>query len=277
MVMIDLSYEILGAIGVIEFLLFAGLVFFGTYWLDIRSKNPELAALNDARKKPFPPVIGLVDLSDRVLFFSGVKDKPHDVKLKKSDYGLLLDPRLASKMPKSRLEDGTPFLLYGVNFHFPISINGARTIVQVIRKIRDEYPKINFIRDDFVLLELLTKSSSEDLYHDIKEVLKTYPVEAESEDIITEEILANTIEEIKSRLKDWGIKSGWVSLKEGIDSLPIGTTSMDMKRVETTARDLERNDMQGEKHTWDDAAKFLVVGVVIIVVSYMVITAMKPA
>lgn len=156
--------------------MFGALAYFASYWMDLRQKCPELDVYLAARKKPRPLIVNLVDLSGRILTFKGTKARPQDPHLKKDDYGLLLDPRLASKMPKSTLEDGTPILFYGANFHFPISPNGARTMVQLIRKIRKEYPQLNFIRDDIVIMELLTKSG-EDLPRDITNVLAMYPQE----------------------------------------------------------------------------------------------------
>lgn len=157
-------------------ILFAALFYFASYWMDLRQKCPELDVYLAARKKPRPLIVNLVDLSGRILTFKGTKVRPQDPHLKKDDYGLLLDPRLASKMPRSTLEDGTPTLFYGANFHFPIAPNGARTIVQLIRRIRRDYPQLNFIRDDIVLIELLTKSG-EDLPKDISTVLAMYPQE----------------------------------------------------------------------------------------------------
>lgn len=305
MVSIDLPMEVLGFIGLVIMALFAGCVYFGTYWLDMRQKNPELHVMTAARKPPFPKVVVMVDKSGRHMFFNGIKEKPQDAKFKEDAYGLKLDPALASKMPQSRLEDGTPILYYGVNFHFPTDPNGARAIVQLVKKIRKEYPQLNFIRDDIVLLELLTKSG-EDLPNDVKVVKNMFPFEASAEQgtpqkptafgwlkgtknpsentdtteakeqtQLTEKELVNLIEEIKGQLKSWKIEPSSFSMKEGLDLLPIGTTGTDMQRIESITKIATQNDLSKDKPGWEDAAKFLAIIVGIVVVAYMVISAFR--
>jgi len=345
MVSYNIPMEIIGIVLGIIMALIGAVFYFGTYWYDMRKKNPELDVFLKARKPPYPPIISMVDLSGRMFCFVGEKDKPHDVKFKKDDFGLLLDPRFASKAPRTRLEDGTTILFYGTNFHFPLDLNGARAIVQTVKKIRHEYPELDFIRDDIVLLELLTKEG-EDLYHDVREVLHRYPQEIEEieepssihlpkirlpkslrriiskeeieenenagviepqketdktdktenadpeteteaendipiediavmDDTLTEDDIVEIVEEIKAKLKQWKIEPGFFSLKEGLELLPIGTTSTDMKRVETITKINTQNEI-GYRPTWEDTAKFIGIVVAIIVVAYMVISALKP-
>jgi len=240
MVSINIGYEMLGLAGVIVFVLFGASVYFGQYYFNMKSKNPELHVLNKARDAPFPPVITMVDPSGRQLYFNGDKERREDAKLKNEDYGLLLDPMLMGKLPESRLEDGTRQYFYGTGFYFPTSPNGARTIVQLIKKIRKEYPMLNFIRDDITLIELLFKAGS-DLPKDIETVIKQYPLEDYfGDDVVQQDInvdvLTSTFEEIKGKLKAWKVTPGWFSMHEGIALLPIGTQSNDMKRLETITK-----------------------------------------
>ena len=286
---INIPLEYLGIAAIIVMAMLIGLVYFFIYWSDMRSKNPELHVFNKARAKPFPDVVALIDLSARHFFFNAEKDKPHDVKLKKDDYGLLLDSRLASKRPRSRLEDGISIMYYGTNFHFPVDPNGARSIVQLVRKIRKEYPQLNFIRDDIVLLELLTKSG-EDIAHDVSIVLEMYPFEAygtepiqkvskgkEIDKIVctTPEDLKTLIEQIKGKLKDWRVEPGWFSMKEGLELLPIGTTSADMKRAVTIEKINTQNEMGKPQEWWKDMFPVFILGMSAMVVAWLVISAMK--
>jgi hypothetical protein len=286
---VNIPLEYLGFAGLIVMAMFIGLVYFFIYWSDMRSKNPELHVFNTARHKPFLDIVALIDLSGRHFFFNAEKDKPHDVKLKKDDYGLMLDSRLASKRPRSRLEDGISIMYYGTNFHFPVDPNGARTLVQLVRKIRKEYPQLNFIRDDIVLLELLTKSG-EDIGHDIKIVLEMYPLESLCEtgtekvakgkekdkiECITEDDLVKLLKEIKGKLKDWRVEPAWFSMKEGIELLPIGTTSADMKRAVTIEKINTQNEMGRPLEWWKDMLPVFILGMSAMVIAYLVVTAMK--
>ncbi len=303
----DIPIEIIIGAAVFVLVLFLAVVFLGTYYMDIRSKHPELHVLQTARKKPFPPVICMVDPSDKMLMFNGIKEKKTDIKLKKGDYGLLFDPYQTAQMPKSRLEDGTGMFMYGVGFHFPVSPNGARTIVQFINKIRKEYPKLNFIRDDIVLLELFTKSGT-DLRKDIVNVLKMYPLEnpiidvdasnrisdqalsvlSEEERIeyfvqqqikeskITVDEIAEMIEDSKGKTKGWKIESGWFSIHDGISLLPIGTMSSDMARLETVTKMNTANDLMKEPDQWMNTLKFIAIVGGMLILAWMIITAMKP-
>lgn len=293
-VIITLAIMLLGSV-------FAA-IFFGNYYFDMKSKHPELHVLQKARKAPFPPVVAMVDPSGRAYFFNAEKEKKQDCKLKKEDYGLLLDPNTVSKMPKSRFEDGTQLFLYGAGFHFPTDPNGARTIVQQVRKIRDNYPQLNFIRDDIVLMELLTKSGT-DLPRDIEKVMKMYPVEEYFEDLekgwesnpkkrnkreqeqidsqlgfknITGEDITTVIEDIKGKSKLWRVEPGYFSMHEGTALLPIGTMSSDMKRLETITKINTMNDMAKEAAPWDSLVRFFLIIMAAIVIAWMVISAMTP-
>lgn len=276
MVSVDLPLEILGFAGIAVTALIFGFIYLFMYWLDMRNKNPELHVFNKARNKPFPDVVSLVDLSGRHFYFNAEKDKPQDVRLKKDDYGLMLDSRLASKRPRSRLEDGTSIMYYGTNFHFPVDPNGARTIVQLVKKIRKEYPELNFIRDDIVLLELLIKSG-EDIKHDVGNVLQMYPLEGMADKTIhiSTEDLVVLIEEIKGKLKEWRVEPGWFSMKEGLELLPIGTTSADMKRAVTIEKINTQNEMGKPLEWWKELMIPAFYASAIIVVAYLVISAMK--
>lgn len=303
----DVPIEYIGAAGLLILVLFFGFFYFFNYWMDIRNKHPELHVLQTSRKKPFPSVIAMVDPSDKMLLFNGVLEKPTDIKLMKKDYGLLMDPHQATKMPKSRLEDGTGLFMYGAGFHFPISPNGARTIVQFVERIRKDHPTLNFIRDDIVLIELFTKSGT-DLKADIINVLKMYPLEKlqdttvnalnmdisnianiskedltkylESEEQtdlkITVDDIAETVEDIKGETKGWKVHPGFFSMHDGISLLPIGTMSSDMTRLETVTKMNTANDFMKAPDPWMATLKFIALIGGGLLLAYMIISAMKP-
>ena len=300
---LNLPFEVIIGGAVFLFCSVGAAVYFGNYYFDMKRKHPELHVMQKARTKPYPPVVAMVDPSGRSFYFNGEKERKQDCKLKKEDFGLLLDPNTVSKMPRSRLEDGTQVFYYGAGFHFPVDPNGARTIVQLVRKIRIEYPKLNFIRDDVVLLELLTKSGT-DLPIDIANVMKMYPLEAYYEEMaknaceapgglfkkkgskteerrptyteITIDELAEMIEEIKGKLKTWHVEPGYFSMHEGMNLLPIGTMSSDMKRLETVTKINAMNDMAKEAAPWDSLVRFFLIIMAAIVIAWMVISAMTP-
>ncbi len=303
----DIPLEYIGFAALFILAMFFGLVYLGNYYMDIRSRHPELHVLQKARKKPFPPVIAMVDPSDKLLLFNGTLEKKTDIKLDKKDYGLLIDPHQVTKMPKSRLEDGTGLFLYGAGFHFPTSPNGARTIVQFISKIRKEYPKLNFIRDDIVLIELFTKSGT-DLPNDITNILKMYPLETpiipveefermdvhemgrlsekelaeyikeqeQKETKLTVDNIVEMVEDIKGRTKGWQVQSGYFNMHDGISLLPIGTMASDMTRLETVTKMNTANDLMKEPDPWMNTLKFVALIGGGLLLAWMIISAMRP-
>jgi len=280
MVSIEIGWELLGLSGVIAFALFAAAAYFGNYYFSMKSKNPELHVLNKSRDSPFPPVITMVDPSGRQLYFNGEKERREDAKLANEDYGLLLDPLLMGKLPESRLEDGTRQYFYGTGFYFPTSPNGARTIVQLIKKVRSEYKMLNFIRDDITLIELLFKTGA-DLPKDIETVIQQYPLEDYfGDDVVANDInvetLASIFEEIKGKLKSWKVTPGWFSMHEGLSLLPIGTQSNDMKRLETITKINTMNDIMKEAPVWESLLKIVVIVGGLLVLAYMIIVNVKP-
>ncbi len=302
---IDIPLEYIGGAALFIMALFLGFFYFANYYMEMRSKHPELHVFQKSRKKPFPPVIAMVDPSDKLVLFNGVLEKKTGIKLDKKDYGLLLDPHQVTKMPKSRLEDGTGLFLYGAGFHFPTSPNGARIIVQFVNKIRKEHPKLNFIRDDIVLIELFTKSGT-DLKADIINVLKMYPLEndnsstiiqADIENIqnlskdelknylesseqtslkLTVDDIADIVETIKGQTKTWKPQPGFFSMHDGISLLPIGTMSSDMTRLETVTKMNTANDFMKAPDPWMNALKFVALIGGGLILAWMIITAMKP-
>lgn len=286
---IDIGFEYLTIAGVAIFILFAAAAYFGQYYFGMRSKNPELHVLNKARDSPFPPVITMVDPTGRQLYFNGEKERREEAKLKNEDYGLLIDPLLMGKLPESRLVDGSRQYFYGAGFYFPTSPNGARTIVQLVRKIRSEYPQLNFIRDDITIIELLFKTGS-DLPKDIETVIKQYPLEdyygndaiqelGIDKSLLPEQLastLADTFEEIKGKLKQWKVEPGWFSMHEGLSLLPIGTQSNDMKRLETITKINTMNDVLKEPPVWEGLLKIVVIVGGLLVLAYMIIVNVRP-
>lgn len=295
----DIPFEIIIGSGVFVMVLIGATVYFGTYWMDIRSKHPELHVLQKARKPPFPPAVGMVDPSGRTIWFNGEKEKASEIKLKNNDYGLLFDPYMVSRMPKTRFADGTGYFMYGAGFHFPTDANGARTIIQFVRNIRNEYPKLNFIRDDIVLMELFTKSGT-DLPTDISNVLKMYPLEKPIIDVetvvvednidtelkelaiieqtekLTVDKIVELIEEIKGKTKGWMVKPGYFSIQDGMALLPIGTMSSDLARLESVTKLNTINNLQKEAAPWDSLVRFTVVIMGVIVIAWMVIVNVRP-
>lgn len=265
----------IGFISVAALINFLLLFYLGNYFWDIRSNYAEIHAHKAAKDKPYPPVIDLVDNSGRHFIFSGEKEKNHSLTLKNEDYGLMLDPALSSKMPSDHFLDGTRVLTYGTKYHFPVDHLGARGVIQMVKKIRELYPKLQFIRDDFVLLELLQKSAT-DLPYDIKVVLENYKQDAFNAEKITNEEFVNMIEEIKTKLKEWKLESGFYSIADAISKLPWGMMAVDVKRVVALAKAEERNDnAQKDADMW----KYLIMALCVIgaiVVSWMVITSMTP-
>lgn len=286
----DIPFELIIGGSIFIVALIGATVFFGSSWYDLKNNHPELHVLQKSRHKPFPPVITMVDPSGRMFLFNGEKENSKEIKLKKDDYGLLLDPLQTAKMPKSRFEDGTGCFYYGAGFHFPTDPNGARTIVQFVRRIRKEYHALNFIRDDVVLIELFTKSG-DDLLNDIKNIMKSYPLEDYYEEVvkstpknkepipkeaITPESISSMIEEIKGKTKGWMVQPGWFSMNEGISLLPIGTMSSDMKRLETITKINTMNDMAKEATPWDSLVRFALIIMAALVIAYMVIVNVRP-
>lgn len=278
---IDIGFEYITIAGVAIFILFAAAAYFGQYYFGMKSKNPELHVLNKARDFPFPPVITMVDPTGRQLYFNGEKERKEEAKLKNEDYGLLIDPLLMGKLPESRLVDGSRQYFYGAGFYFPTSPNGARTIVQLVRKIRKEYPQLNFIRDDITLVELLFKTGS-DLPKDIETVIKQYPLEdyyAGNDAVLDQNIDVDTLvalfEEIKGKLKAWKVEPGWFSMHEGLSLLPIGTQSNDMKRLETITKINTMNDVLKEPPVWEGLLKIAVIVGGLLVLAYMIIVNVK--
>ena len=304
----NVPIEYIGAAAILILGLFLGFFYFANYYMEIRRKHPELDILNRSRNRPFPPIIEIVDPSDKTLMFNGVLEKKTDIKLAKKDYGLLIDPKQLTLMPKTRMEDGTNRFFYGAGFHFPTSPNGARTIVQFIDKVRKEYPKLNFIRDDIVLIELFTKSGTE-LPKDVKNILKMYPLEnpiitidesermgfeeialmdekeqleyhkkqADKEDRLTVDKIVELVEDVKSKIKGWKVEPGYFSMHDGIALLPIATMSSDMTRLETITKMNTANDFMKAPDPWMATVKFVALVGGGLLLAYMIITAMRPA
>lgn len=275
--MVGLSIELdllqIGMVAGVIIIEFIGLLYFGNFWYDIKTKMPDVYARQTAAKKKLP-IIELMLGSGRILVGIGDKDKNYDLKFKqKEDIGFLVDPALLSKHPHNHYPDGTPRYEYGTDFHFPNDSLGIRGVISVIRNIRKEYPLLDRIRDDFVFLELLSKEG-EDLINDCTFVLSRYEAESD-DDIITAESFAETIEEIKTNLKKWKVESGFYTNKQALDRLPFGTFAKDIEAIEEITELNARNELDTKmKEMWMYVTIFAaVVGVPVI--AYLIIDAMK--
>lgn len=281
MVSINVGFEIVTIAGIIIMAAIGAAVYFGDYYFSMKRNNPEIHVFNRARKAPFPPIITMVDPSGRQMHFNGEKERKEDAKLTNADYGLLCDPLIVGKLPHSALEDGTRQYFYGTGFYLPVDPNGARTIVQLVKKIRAEYPKLNFIRDDVTLIELLFKTGT-DINKDIETVIQLYPLEnyVGNEEITSDDItvpkLVTTFEEIKGKLKKWKVEPGWFSMHEGLALLPIGTGNRDMSRLETITKINTMNDVMKEPSTTEALLKIVVIVGGLLVLAYMIIVNVKP-
>lgn len=250
-----------------------------SYWNNIRSKMPELDVLQQCRKRPFPPLIIIIDGAGRMLFFVGEKDKKTDVKFKKDDYGLLIDPAILTKKPKSTLIDGTTVYLYGTDTYFPIDPLGARGIVQVIRQIRKEFALFDYVKDDVVIMELIMKEG-DDLLKDCETVMQridanqgVQEIDPDTGEIIErEEVTAlelkYAIEESKKKFKTYGVSDGYFSFNDALERIPLGSTSGDFNRAIQLAQYGERNEMGSTEQKWWIAAMVfsIVAGVLILAV-----------
>lgn len=272
------------AIGLFAIVIGLSYVYFLTYVLDIKTKQPELDVLRASRKKPFPPVIALVDGAGKIMFFNGVKDKSSDVSFRKKDFGLMIDPAILTKKPRSHLIDGTPIYFYGTDTYFPVDPLGARAVVSLIKQARRDYPVFGDIKDDVVIMELLQKEG-DDLLKDCEKVLKRFRlneeityVDNETQEttqrpkvIATE--LSCAIEDLKSELKERKIDTGWFSINEGLERIPLGTVSGDFKRAIQLSEVAAQNDMGDFEKKWMAVAIVFAVIVGVMVVAYMIIEA----
>lgn len=239
---VPVQLSILGVIigFIILIAVMATLSYFIMYWNDIRTKNPELHVLRKARKHPYPPIIALVDGAGKIILSIGEKEKKSDVQFKKDDYGLLIDPAILTKQPKSSLADGTTVYFYGTDTYFPTDPLSMRTIRQLIHHMRKEFQVFEYINNDIVLMELLFKEGS-DLLFDCGTVISRMELDAVIEveqdgevikrQLVEPEELAYAIEQSKSQLKTVKVSNGFFSFNEGLSRLPLATVAGDFKRA----------------------------------------------
>jgi len=257
--------------------LFVALGYFVSFWNNIRKKHPELPVFRISRKFPFPPIIALVDGAGKINFFNGIKKKKSDVQFKKDDYGLLIDPAILTKKPRSSLADGTPVYFYGTDTYFPTDPLSMRAIMQLIHYMRREYNIFEYINDDVILMELLLKEG-DDLLMDCETVIKRIEldkmvmVEHEGEtierQIVEPQELAYAIEVSKLELKTERITNGYFSFNDGLSRLPLGTVAGDFKRAIQLAETAAKAENEKDPLMMVAIAFAVVVGVVLI--AYMV-------
>jgi hypothetical protein len=248
MVSISLTLIQLGMVGVLILILFGTTMFFGMFWWDIKSKFNDVYVRQYCRKKNLP-VIRTIDGSGREAWLIGDKDKDYDLKFKSKERNVLVDPAYLSKMPSNHLPDGTKLYDFHTNYHFPIDKVGISGVVSMFRRIRKEYPQLNPIRDDVVILELMGKNSA-DLIEDCQKVLGRFDVD---EDECSVQDLANTIESIKSNLKNWKIEQGYMSVNQAVSRLPFGTFAVDISQIEEVTEQNYENEFgkrQSEMMMW---------------------------
>lgn len=258
MVSIALTLTQLGMIGLIILVLFGTTMFFGMFWWDIKTKFNDVYVRQYCRKHNLP-IIRTIDGSGREAWLTGDKDKDYDLKFKGKDRHVLVDPAYLSKMPSNHLPDGTKLYDFHTNFHFPVDKVGVSGVVSMFRKIRDEYAQIALIRDDFVILELMGKSSM-DLQDDCQKVLDRFDVD---EADCSAQDLAIIIENIKGNLKNWDIEQGYMSVNQAVSRLPFGTFAVDISQIEEVTEQNYENELG--KHTatmmnYAFAAMFVLIG-----------------
>lgn len=277
----ELPMSVGGFIGIISIAVFLTWMYFFFYWSDMRKNQPELHVMKKSRDDHLP-IIVTVDKAGRLIWAIGDKDKDYSVSFKKNDYGLLVDPALLARAPKSTLIDGIPIYFYGTDTYFANDLQGIQAITDMIRKIRQEYAILEFVRDDFVLMELVTKSG-EELIHDCGEVIARFlPDDAlleaqgvDAEKKITKYDLAETIEVIKASLKSMKVETGFFSVSEGIDRLPFGITAGDFERTKTLTTIAVENDMQNKHEEWMFVMKMFMAGAFVCILGFIIIDAVK--
>lgn len=257
--------------------LFVALGYFVSFWNNIRKKHPELPVFRIARKFPFPPIIALVDGAGKIMFFNGLKKKKSDVQFNKDDYGLLIDPAILTKKPRSSLADGTPVYFYGTDTYFPTDPLAIRSIMQLINYMRNEFKIFEYINEDIILMELLLKEG-DDLLKDCETVIKRIEldkivtveqdgVEVERQ-IVEPEELAYAIEVSKMELKTEKISNGYFSFNDGLSRLPLGTVAGDFKRAIQLAETAAKAENTKDPLIIAAIAFAVIVGVILL--AYMV-------
>lgn len=267
-IMLPLSYTAIGIIVIICMAVVALLVWLYSYYTDIKDNYPELAVHKEAKHKPHYPIIDFMDASGRHRVFVGRKDKPQSPTFKNKESGLIFDPRMHSQIPADQLQDGTQMFTYCSTFHFPIDHFGAVAVGQVMENIHQEFPELDFIKDDFTVMGLL-ETSGDDLSHDIKAIMNIYEQDDTAEQL-TESDVCTRIDTIKSRMKDWGVRSGFYNLASCVAKIPVGLTSTDLQRAIALAKIEAQNDMKNDN--MNQYLPLYIVGglIAIIVVVYMV-------
>ncbi len=271
-------FAILAAIGI-------AFMFLLSYYLDIKNKQPELDVLRQCRKKPYPPLVVQADGAGQLTFFAGVKEKKSDVAfMKKDSNGMLLDPAILTKKPRNHLVDGKSVYFYGTDTYFPVDLLGSRAVVSLIHQARAEYEVFDWIKDDVVIMELMQKEG-DDLLIDCERVLKRFRLDDpiivlddDGEQIQRPKVLPSelsyAIEKMKGELKDRRIESGWFSINDGLERLPLGTVAGDIKRALQLEAVATMNDSGEMDKKWIIAATVFAIVAGVLILAYMLINAM---
>ena len=273
-----IGFAILAAIGI-------AFMFLLSYYFDIKNKQPELDVLRQCRKKPYPPLVIQADGAGQLTFFAGVKEKKSDVAfMKKDSNGMLLDPAILTKKPRNHLVDGKSVYFYGTDTYFPVDLLGSRAVVSLIHQARVEYEVFDWIKDDVVIMELLQKEG-DDLLIDCERVLKRFRLDEpiivlddDGEQVQRPKVLPTelsyAVEKLKGELKDRRIESGWFSINEGLERLPLGTVAGDIKRALQLEAVATLNDSGEMDKKWIIAATVFAIVAGVLILAYMLINAM---
>ena len=273
-----IGFAILAAIGI-------AFMFLLSYYFDIKNKQPELDVLRQCRKKPYPPLVIQADGAGQLTFFAGVKEKKSDVAfMKKDSNGMLLDPAILTKKPRNHLVDGKSVYFYGTDTYFPVDLLGSRAVVSLIHQARAEYEVFDWIKDDVVIMELLQKEG-DDLLIDCERVLKRFRLDEpiivfddDGEQVQRPKVLPTelsyAVEKLKGELKDRRIESGWFSINEGLERLPLGTVAGDIKRALQLEAVATLNDSGEMDKKWIIAATVFAIVAGVLILAYMLINAM---
>jgi hypothetical protein len=94
----------------------------------------------------------LVDKAGTEVTFESVTDIEHPGLVENEH--TLVNPNLVSVKQRGRLTNGVPTLNYVLPYPFPMGFTSSLAIVQLVKKIREDFPALSFIADDLRIISL---------------------------------------------------------------------------------------------------------------------------